>query len=108
MHTFIVLKYFLGMVDTWNSHHAVELDEESRQLTTIITPYGRYRYCRAPQGHMCSGDTYTKRVDDIMKDVIDQCKVGDDTLLYDDDITGNFFHTFNYLKLCGDYSTTFN
>ena len=32
----------------------------------------------------------------------------DDTLLYDDDIKGNFFHTFDCLKLCGDNGITFN
>ena len=32
----------------------------------------------------------------------------DNTLLYDDDITRNFFCTFEYLKLCGDNSITFN
>ena len=34
MHPFIVLKYFLGMVDAWNSYCAVELDEE---LVTVVT-----------------------------------------------------------------------
>ena len=32
----------------------------------------------------------------------------DDTLLFDDSIAGNFFHTFDYLKLCGDNGITFN
>ena len=96
------------MVDAWNGYHTVELDEESRNLTAFITPYGRYRYCRAPQRHVCSGDTYTRRADDITKDVTRQCKVVDDTLLFDDRISGNFFHTFDYLKLCGDNGITFN
>ena len=90
------------MVDAWNGYHAIDLNEESRNLTAFITPYGRYRYYRAPQGHVCSGDTYTCRANDIIKDMEKQCKVVDNTLLYDNNITGNFFHTFNYLKLCGD------
>ena len=57
---------------------------------------------------MCSGDTYTRRANDITKDVIDQRKVVGDTLLYNDDITNNFFHTFDYLKLCIDNGITFN
>ena len=48
---------YKSVVDAWNGYHAVELDEESRNLTAFITPYGRYRNCRAPQGHVCSGDT---------------------------------------------------
>ena len=37
-----------------------------------------------------------------------QHKVVDDTLLYDDDIATNFWHTWDYLKFCGDNSITFN
>ena len=40
---------FKSVVDACNGYHAVELDEESRNLTAFITPYGRYRYCRAPR-----------------------------------------------------------
>ena len=57
---------------------------------------------------MCSGNAYTRRADDITKDVTHQCKVVDDTLLFDDSISGNFFHTFDYLQLCGDNDITFN
>ena len=32
----------------------------------------------------------------------------DDTILYDDSMSGNFYHTFDYLKLCGDNGITFN
>ena len=97
---------YKSVVDTWNGYHTVELDEDSRNLTAFITPYGRYRYCRAHQGHVCSGDYYTQRADNIMKDIKDQCKVVDDTLLYDDTIMGNFFQIFDYL--CGDNGITFN
>ena len=38
---------------------------------------------------------------EITKDVKRQCKVVDNALLYDNNITGNFFHIFVYLKLCG-------
>ena len=57
---------------------------------------------------MCSGDAYTRRADDITKDVKRQCKVIDDTLLYDDTTTQNFWHTWDYLKLCGYNGITFN
>ena len=35
---------YKSVVDAWNGYHTVELDEESRNLTTFITPYGRYRF----------------------------------------------------------------
>ena len=57
---------------------------------------------------MCSGDMYTSRTDNITTAVERQCKVMDYTLLYDNNIAGNFCHTWDYLKLCGDNSITFN
>ena len=57
---------------------------------------------------MYSGDTYTRRADDITGNIKDQCKVVDDTLLYNNTLTGNFFHIFDDLKLCGDNGITFN
>ena len=60
------------------------------------------------QGQSEAGDSYTPKADEITKDMERQCKVVDDALLFNDDITGNFFHTFDYLKLCGDNGITFN
>ena len=57
---------------------------------------------------MCSGDAYTHRANEITLDVQRQCKVNDDTLLYDDNITRNFWHTFECLKLFSDNGITFN
>ncbi len=36
--------------DAWNGYHSVPLRKQDRHLTTFITPWGRYRYCNAPQG----------------------------------------------------------
>ena len=37
--------------DAWNGYHSVPIREQDRHLTTFITPWGRYRYCSAPQGY---------------------------------------------------------
>ena len=54
-------------VDAWNGYHSVPLDKESRELTTFLTPWGRYRYLVNPQGQRISGDAYTMRYDKIME-----------------------------------------
>ena len=36
--------------DAWNGFHGVPLKLEDRHLTNFITPWGLYRYKRAPQG----------------------------------------------------------
>ena len=38
------------VLDAWNGYQAVLLDEDSREPTTFITKFGRYRYSRTPQG----------------------------------------------------------
>ena len=39
-----------AVFDALKGYHQVELDEESRALTTFMTPFGRYRYRRMPMG----------------------------------------------------------
>ena len=86
--------------------HQVELDEESRPLTTFITPWGRYQYCRTPMGHCSATDAYTKRFDDAVSGFPRKHKCVDDTLLYDDSVEGAFWHTYDYLALCAEKGIT--
>ena len=96
------------VLDAFNGYHQVPLDESSIKLTTFITEFGRYQYLRAPQGHTASGDAYTRRYDDIIKDVPRKHKVVDDVLLYNDNLTKAFYHTFDYLVLCANNGITIN
>ena len=61
-----------------------------------------------PQGYLAAGDAYTRRYDEIIKDVPNKVKIIDDTLLYDSSIENSFFHTWDYLKLCEDNGITVN
>lgn len=71
------------VVDAWNGYHSLILDEDSRKLTTFITEWGRYRYCRGPQGYHGTGDAYTRRFDDITSEEERYVRCTDDGLLYD-------------------------
>jgi len=39
--------------DAWNGYLSVPLHPDDHYYTTFITPWGRYRYCIAPQGYIC-------------------------------------------------------
>ena len=93
-------------LDAFNGYHQVPLDEESVKLTTFITELGRYQYLRAPQGHSASGDAYTRRYDDILKEFPRKKKIVDDVLLYDFSIEESFYHTFDCLCLCTENGVT--
>ena len=58
-----------SVFDAWNGYHSVPLHADGRHYTTFITPWGRYRYCSAPQGYIASGDGYSRRYDEIVSDL---------------------------------------
>ena len=74
---------FKTMLDCWNRFHSIPLAPESNEATKFITEFGRRQYLRAPMGFAASGDTYTKRMDDITAVVHDKIKIVDDTMLYE-------------------------
>jgi hypothetical protein len=94
--------------DAWNGYHSLPITEESKDATTFITEWGRYRYCRAPQGFHGSGDAYTRRFDDITANTPRVSRCIDDSLLWDYGIEDAFWHTFDYLKHCSDNGIVFN
>ena len=80
------------VLDAWNGYHSCLLHPDSRDLTTFITPWGRYRYRTMPQGWLAAGDAYTLRYDKIITEVEDKTKCIDDTLLWKGTIEEQFFH----------------
>ena len=94
--------------DAWNGYHSIPLHEEDKHLTTFITPIGRYRYCVAPQGYIASGDGYTRRFDDLIVDLPRKTKCVDDTLMWSESLSEAFFHTVDFLNLCGNNGVILN
>ena len=82
------------VLDAVNGYHSIPLDKESQPLTTFITEWGRYMYIRMPQGYVLSGDAYTCRYDEIIKDIPCKVKIGDNTLLYDSSIERAFYFIY--------------
>ena len=82
------------VLDSVDGYHSVILDEDSQSLTTFITEWGRLMYPRMPQGYLASGDAYTHRYDEVIKDIARKIKLVNDTLLYNTDIKEAFYHTF--------------
>ena len=89
------------VVDACHGYHSLKLHKSDHHITTFITPWGRYRYLRCPQGYIASGDAYTRRYDAIIADVRNKVKCVDDTLLWADTIEESYKQTIDYLQLCG-------
>ena len=93
------------VLDAWNGYHSVPLHPDDRHYTTFITPWGRYRYCVAPQGYIASGDGYTRRYDEILANAKlshkNYTKCIDDALLWSKSIEDSFWKTVEWLEIAG-------
>ena len=101
-------KTWKTVADAWNGFHSVPLRESDRHLTTFITPFGRWRYTRAPQGFLSSGDGYNRRVDAILSDFERKERCVDDTIYYDEDLAEHWWRTIDFLSTMGSSGNVLN
>jgi hypothetical protein len=76
-------------------YYTFELDKESKDLTTIVTPFGKYRYNVLPTGLKCSPDFVQETIENKCSDV-KEAKV------YIDDIcafSNTWDHHINLLRI---------
>ena len=96
------------VTDAWNGYHSVPLRQSDRHLTTFITPFGRWRYTRAPQGFLSSGDGYNRRFDAILSSFERKERCVDDTIHYDDDLEQHWWRTIDFLTRVGQAGMVLN
>jgi hypothetical protein len=69
-------------------YYTFELDEESQDLCTIITPFGKYKYLRLSVGLKCSPDIAQAVMENVLSDI-------KDAAIYIDDV-GTFSNHWNH------------
>lgn len=91
------------VTDVCNSYHSIPLRESDKHLTTFITPFGRWRYKRAVQGYLSSGDGFNRRYDTILSDFGRKERITDDNLHYDPatDMEAHWWRTIDLLETTG-------
>jgi len=96
--------------DAWNGFHSVPIREEDRHYTTFITQWGLFRYVRAPQGFLSSGDGYNRRLDDILAHFERLVRCVDDSLLHDDDdkLREHWWRVIEFLEVAGNAGVVLN
>ena len=69
-------------VDANSGYWQVPLDEESQELTTFITPIGRFCCTRGPYGLSSMQEIFGKKMDVVIEGLVEVAKSTDDFLVY--------------------------
>ncbi len=97
-----------AVFDALKGYHQIDLDEESRALTTFMTPFGRYRYCRLPFGLSSAGDVFTLKYGNAVDEAVDGRRATEDTLLRGATLQDLVENTEEFFKSCLENNITLN
>ena len=100
-------KYF-STFDAYKGYHQCPLDEESQDPTTFITPFGRYKYLRAPYGISSISEHYDRRMDNSLEKIKQLRRIVDDCVVYTKDKEDHIALVRQFLQRCEDKGISLN
>ena len=60
---------FATVLDLNMGYYTIQLDAESKDITTIVTEFGKFRYNVLPMGLVSSGDIFQAKVNELLGDI---------------------------------------
>ena len=85
-------------VNALKGYHQCPLDEECQLLITFITPFGRFKYLRAPYGISSMSEHYNCRMDEAYAGLSEYHRIVDNVVVYDSNITQHASHVKEFLQ----------
>ena len=80
---------FFTVLDAMKGYHQCPLDTNSQMLATFITPYGRFKYCRALYGISSISEHCDCRMAEAFADFTGFCWIVNDIVICDSDLSNN-------------------
>ena len=95
-------------LDALKGYHQCPLAEASQLLTTFITPFGRFKFLRAPYGISSISEHYNHRMDEAFAGLKGHRRIVDDVVIFDRDTTLHASHVKMFLQRCVERQITLN
>ena len=96
------------ILDAKKGYHQCLMDEQSQLLTTFLTPFGRFKYKRAPYGLSLIAEHYNRRMAEAFDGLSGFRRVVDDIVIYDKDEASHINHVRQFLQRCQERHITLN
>eukprot|EP00117_Sycon_ciliatum_P026244 scpid18053/ scgid21591/ Retrovirus-related Pol polyprotein from transposon opus; Protease; Reverse transcriptase; Endonuclease len=97
---------YFTTLDARHGYWQIPLTEDAKALTTFITPWGRYRFCRNPQGLVSAGDEFNRRTDSAFDGLQNFFKIVDDGLVHNVSFDDHLAHVRAVLQRARDHGIT--
>ena len=89
-------------------YYTFELDEESKTLCTVVTPFGNYQYNRLPMGVNQAPDISQEIMEDTLQDIEEADAYLDDVGIFNDDWQSHLKSLETVLQRLQDNGFTIN
>ena len=96
------------VINAAKGYHQCPLDEESQLYTTFITPFGRFKYLRAPYGLSSIAEHYNRHMAEAFEGLSAFRRGVDDVVIFDKDKDSHVAHVKQFLQLCQDSQMLLN
>ena len=95
-------------LDVASAYWHLELDEEASVLTTMITPFGRYRWLRLPFGLCVSSEIFQRNLMQVLEGLTGVACIADDIAVVGIDDADHDVNLESLLKRCNDCGIKLN